>query len=481
MSNPNFRGFVESSGNDESVVLRKRLSKLNRGTSAPSISTQKKKAALPEPRAGHDSYFAYLESKRSNRSRHPDPNHLAISKSKRKLRKRQELIPEPGSDSPESDDGDVTSSDEGGEEEDPENPNPAPAKPEPNTPSLTNPMDAISTETGLSSGGISVSPSETGGSSSLVPIRPTPQEQGGSGSGLPRNPAHLAVLVTVIVVAVILAVFVLACVMIRSKKRQRPGGLYDRYQGLLRKIGFVSDDTVFLFGSEKTTQYGKDGTTIAGQGSYWDPESSFAKPIQTSSRRVSGENRTSLFRKVVAGALGSNQANSGIPHIKSRPKSLVLRSSRDSSLPNIAPGYEEIQALPQVHTTDSNRSSTLLPQDQGSRITPKLRMPLPFSSKFSWASTPTTGTRLSNTVGHTPRRPTYPSRIDVNDGATVYTTDTEPPRFKTTASWVFQQQNKTEQHAHSSPTKPKRPPSDMESFALKPSRPPTMVMPGFAL
>ncbi|KKZ61670.1 hypothetical protein EMCG_03779 [[Emmonsia] crescens] len=293
-----------------------------------------------------------------------------------------------------------------------------------------------------------------------------------SKGGLASNPAHLAVLITGIVVGAVFIIFLAACVMIRSKKQQKPGGIYSRYQGLRRRIGLASQDTL-VTGDNKTIQIEKDGMSTTVK-SYWDPEVGFTKPSVKSESRNTQDKHTSIFRKALTGA------KSSIPHITARPKSLVLRGPNSTfGLPKLVPAYDEIQPLTKAHTVESNRSSTLLSQGQERGDTQNI-LPPAFTSKFSWTTTPSTNTHTISSI-YTPQALHHPPRIDENDAATVYTEDTEPVRFRSTTSWVLQQQVKSQQHTQSNPNKPKPPPSDIDSSISEDSRVPAGALPGLAI
>ncbi|OJD17307.1 hypothetical protein AJ78_02595 [Emergomyces pasteurianus Ep9510] len=293
-----------------------------------------------------------------------------------------------------------------------------------------------------------------------------------SKGGLASHPAHLAVLITGIVVAVVFIIFLATCVMIRSKRHQKPGGIYSRYQGLRRTIGLPSQD-IPVYENDKIHQVEKDGMATTAK-LYWEPESSFAKPSAKVEERNSQEKHTSIFRKALTGA------KSSIPHIRARPKSLVLRGYNSTfGPPKVLPAYEEIQPLTKAHTVESSRSSIQLEWDQEKGSSQNI-LPPAFTSKFSWTNTPSTNTHTRSST-YTPQAPYHPPTVDENDAATVYTEDTEPVRFRSMTSWVLQQQVKSQQHTQSNPNKPKQPPSDIDSSISEDSRVPIGALPGIAI
>ncbi|OAX82654.1 hypothetical protein ACJ72_03000 [Emergomyces africanus] len=293
-----------------------------------------------------------------------------------------------------------------------------------------------------------------------------------SKGGLASHPAHLAVLISGIVVAVFFIIFLATCVMIRSKKQQNPGEIYTRYQDLRRKIGFPSQD-IIVGEDDKILQMEKDGMSTSAK-LHWDPESSFTKPLAKLEQPNPQEAHTSIFRKAVTGA------NSCIPHIKARPKSLVLQGYNTTfGLPKVLPAYEEIQPLAKAHTVESNRPSTQLVNGQGKGNSRNI-LPPGFISKFSWTTTPSTNTHTRSSM-NTLRALRHQPTVDENDAATVYTEDTEPARFRSTTSWVLQQQVKSQQNTQSNPDNPKPPPSDIDSSISEDSRVAVGALPGIAV
>ncbi|QSS59081.1 hypothetical protein I7I51_08513 [Histoplasma capsulatum] len=417
-----------------------------------------------------ESFFMYRKSKAKHRNidrRHlgackPESNSPNLESKREIVRKRQKEV-ESETDSEESqddeddwdNDGDNTSEDEGKEEEE--------KQPKPTT----------------SSGGILL-----GGGSPTHTVGPEASSRATLGSeaiiplpskgGFARNPAHIAVLITGIVVAAIIIIFFATCMIIRSKRRQKPGGLYNRYQGLRRNLGFASQDTL-VNADYKTLHMEKNIMNKDGIPD-WDPASGFAKPSEPplkSKLRNSQEKHSSILRKVLTGK------KSSIPHINARPKSLVLRVRNSAfGLPKVVPAYEEIQPLTKAHTVDSNRSS-LLAQGHENGNTHNILPPV-FTSKFSWTNTPSTNT-YTNSAMLTPKHLHSAPRAEDNDAATVFTEDTEPPRFKTTTSWVLQQQVKNQHQTHSNPDIPKPPPSDIDSSISEDSRVPDGALPGLAI
>ncbi|EER37424.1 predicted protein [Histoplasma capsulatum H143] len=244
--------------------------------------------------------------------------------------------------------------------------------------------------------------------------------------------------------------------------------------GLRRNLGFASQDTL-VNGDYKTLHMEKNIMNTDGLPD-WDPASGFAKPSEPplkSKLRNSQEKHSSILRKVLTGK------KSSIPHINARPKSLVLRVRNSAfGLPKIVPAYEEIQPLTKAHTVDSNRSS-LLEQGHKNGNTQNILPPV-FTSKFSWTNTPSTNT-YTNSAMFTPKHLHPAPKADDNDAATVFTEDTEPPRFRTTTSWVLQQQVKNQHQTHSNPDIPKPPPSDIDSSISEDSRVPDGALPGLAI
>ncbi|EEH21173.1 hypothetical protein PABG_03404 [Paracoccidioides brasiliensis Pb03] len=452
------RSLTEDAASQGNMLRRNAYSQLKSLSRIRHSASQKRETAGIRPRHEYKSYFAYLDSRSLNRSKHPHP------------RKRSEDYQEDTESKSDSEgrDGDATSDgesvsesvdeeeeEEGGEDEEPELTGPSASLPAggPDSPRVlgtgTSPTESVDSGTGASSTGISANLSS-------------------SNAGLPKNPAHLAVLITGIIVAVVFFLFVVACMMVRSKKRQKPGGLYSRYQDLRRKAG-VGPQPNAVSGSDKTIQLEK-GNMMPTVPSYWDPVSSFSKPFIQLEWHNTQKSCSSVLRRVVTGA------KSSIPHIKVRPKSLVLRGPDfNSAFPKAVAGYDEIQPLAKVHTTDSNKSSTLLAQGQENG---EVQITLPCISKFSWTTTPSTNTIPSTYLSQTPRNPFI---IDENDAATTYTDDTEPPRFRSTTSWVQQQQIKNQQHAQSNPYRPKPPPNDTEYSGLENPRPPSGALIGVAI
>ncbi|PGH17623.1 hypothetical protein AJ79_00984 [Helicocarpus griseus UAMH5409] len=469
------RGTPRSVSGEEILPPRNASSTVRSREKGRNTSIRTRRSTENEEQHGHSSYLAYLKTRalKPKNSNTPSTQYLRSQgmrlKASRSLRPRQnppetqeELDSE--TEGEESDDGDATSEGESEEEEEEE----SEEELESTTSNAAMPPGMTNSSDVLGSG---ASSEETLGPGSVGSSAAVSADSSASDNGsLFSNPAHLAVLVTGLVVAIVVIIFMVTCIMTKSKKRQRPGGLYSRYQDLRRRIGFGLYSTS---GSEshRTIEIEKDGMTKTSQ-SYWNFESSFAKPYTQPGWQNPQENRSPLFRRVLTGA------KSSIPHIKVRPKSLVLRSNRNpsSGLPRAVAGYEEIQPLPKAHSTDSSRSSTLLVQDQETSAPQKIPMPLAFSSKFSWTNTPLTDTK---SAVYTPIVPPYPPRAYENDAATVNTEVTEPARFRTTTSWVMQQQAKNQQRTQSNPSKPKPPPSDMESFSSRNSRPPTGALPGY--
>ncbi|KLJ13027.1 hypothetical protein EMPG_12012 [Blastomyces silverae] len=316
--------------------------------------------------------------------------------------------------------------------------------------------------------------SNASGSGTINPSPTNTANSSPSKGGLASNPTHLAVLITGIVVAVVFIIFLATCVMIRSKKQRQPGGLYSRYQGLRRNLGFASQGTP-VSGYHKAPVIERASMKTTGK-PYWDPESGFAKPFTPSIRpklHNTEEKHTSIFRKALTGA------KSNIPHIKSRPKSLVLRGHNSAfGLPKVVPVQKEIQPLAKAHTVDSRRSSTWLAKGQENED-PRDILPPGFTSKFSWTNTPSTNTHTRSST-HT-LKAFHTPRIDESDAVTVLTEDTEPVRFRSTTSWVLQQQAKNQHHAQLNPDKPKPPPSDMDFSISEDSHAPTGALPGLAI
>ncbi|PGH06747.1 hypothetical protein GX51_02188 [Blastomyces parvus] len=426
------------------------------------------------------SSFAYRKSKQTHRrfarrqfsTQGPEPNSVGLKDRGAILRTRQEEF-ESETDGEESqdDDGDLdsdgvdTSEDESvGEEE--EQPKPA-ASSGGIPPAGTSPIDTVRSGTDLpktlGSGTINPSPTDSANSSP-------------SKGGLASNPTHLAVLITGIVVVVVFIIFLATCVMIRSKKERQPGGLYSRYQGLRRNLGLASQGTLVGGYHEAPPLIEKAGMETTSK-PYWDPESGFAKPFNPyvqSKPQNTEEKHISLFRKALAGA------KSNIPHIKSRPKSLVFRGHNSAlGFPKVVPTREEIQSLTKAHIVDSYRSPAFLAKGQENGDTQTI-MPPGFTSKFSWTNTPSTNTHTRSST-HTLKPFHYTPRIDESDAGTVITEDTEPVRFRSTTSWVLQQQVKNQHHAQMNPNKPKPPPSDMDFSMSEDSHVPSGALPGLAI
>ncbi|OJD25123.1 hypothetical protein ACJ73_03513 [Blastomyces percursus] len=309
-------------------------------------------------------------------------------------------------------------------------------------------------------------------------INPSPTNSANSSpfkGGFDSNPTHLAVLITGIVVVVVFIIFLATCVMIRSKKHRQPGGLYSRYQGLRRNLALASQD-IPVSGYQKAPVIDK-AIMKATSKPYWDPESGFSKPYTSSVRSKlhnTEEKHTSVFRKALSGA------KSSIPHIKSRPKSLVLRSHNSAfGLPKIVQVHKEIQPLAKAHTVGSHSSSNLFAKGHENGEAQDI-LPPGFTSKFSWTNSSSTNTHARSSI-HTPKALHYTPRVDESDAATVLTEDTEPVRFRSTTSWVLQQQAKSQHHAQLNPDKPKRPPSDIGFSISEDSHAPTGALPGLAI
>ncbi|KAI1962390.1 hypothetical protein LOZ58_002730 [Ophidiomyces ophidiicola] len=183
----------------------------------------------------------------------------------------------------------------------------------------------------------------------------------------------------------------------------------------------------------------------------WDPESTFAPPFvkRRSNRHLRTESSaSSVIHKIWHHARKTSQGGLALSEIlRRKPLPIPPDNSSQVSLTKEAADDDHLPDMPeQAHaTTISTRSSDALcvdipapalrdntPQDAPARPQRVARKSL---SKLSW-STPTTKTTSLASMSHTQRLPSLAS----NYAGTVFSEDSEAPRFRTTSSWVLHQQ-----------------------------------------
>lgn len=168
----------------------------------------------------------------------------------------------------------------------------------------------------------------------------------------------------------------------------------------------------------------------------WDPESTFAKPPSKPPKALSAitqarskiQSWTSSRPFLKKGSPPTNQGTgSGAP----TPPSTAKVSTADTA-------EQALPHTPKGGATNSTSSSTVLrPEQQAAPRNPLV------ISKFSW-TTPRTDTSAGVSSSQTESvRRSYVSKESHGDGGTVYTSDSEPPRFRSVFSWVQHQQTKT--------------------------------------
>ncbi|WEW61700.1 hypothetical protein PRK78_007192 [Emydomyces testavorans] len=184
----------------------------------------------------------------------------------------------------------------------------------------------------------------------------------------------------------------------------------------------------------------------ASEGLDWDPTSTFAPPFVKSrkfhhSRELSSA--SSIIKKILDHARKASHG-SALLHVLDRQKPLPNPPEDDaqSSLTKHASGLDEMPAKPEkAHATISTRSSELFPLEPPRFIPAAGQSKSQIAhghgsiSKFSW-STPTTKTTSIASLPQTQRFPSLTS----NYAGTLFSEDSEPPRFRTTSSWVLHQQ-----------------------------------------
>ncbi|PGH14478.1 hypothetical protein AJ80_05923 [Polytolypa hystricis UAMH7299] len=287
-------------------------------------------------------------------------------------------------------------------------------------------------------------------------------------SGLANHPAHIAVLVVGVLVGISIIAFLTACFFIRKKKRgSSDGGFYSKYLPFAQRTkgeGGIWPTTAF--DREKDIKDWSSETTQTQD--QWDFKSSFAKPFAKpeSRNRHSRGSRRSMIRQAIHAALGSHplRAKSTVSNDASSARTLVERDD---------PAQEVVQVPRASHLAANSETASLHPLESPLQ-TPRSQVPASAGrrgtrnprSKFSWSTASRSATRTSLTPS------TRTTQVNNTDARTEFTEDSEPPRFRTTTSWIVNQQFKKQRD----PFSPKKPPVDLESLpSALPSRPPTAV------
>ena len=173
----------------------------------------------------------------------------------------------------------------------------------------------------------------------------------------------------------------------------------------------------------------------------WDPESTFARPLSKPPK--------ALFPVTQARNKIHSWTSRSIRKKGSQPNNLEhsVPNTRLTAKVNTASTVQEVvPQVPKGNATNSTSSSTLLrPEQQAAPQNPHM------ISKFSWSSPHTGTTSVPSPTERQNTRRSYASKQSQGDSGTGYTSDSEPPRFRSVLSWVQQQQTKTMKRTGQSP------------------------------
>lgn len=192
----------------------------------------------------------------------------------------------------------------------------------------------------------------------------------------------------------------------------------------------------------------------------WDPESTFAPPFvkpHTFRHSYSRSSTSSIIQRLIDHARKSTQGGLALssylwrhkPLPQPPPENTPEHTSELTMIKSTASSIlEELPKAPEKsHATISTRSSDILCPDLPSPLpraplqedrptTPRKVHGRMSMSKLSW-STPTTKT---TSIASLPQGQRLPS-LNSNYAGTVFSEDSEAPRFRSTSSWVLHQQS----------------------------------------
>ncbi|KAK2745246.1 hypothetical protein FQN57_003941 [Myotisia sp. PD_48] len=382
-----------------------------------------------------------------------------------------------------------------------------------------------------STGFVEISSSATTAGSTASPTSLLPP---GGAAGSNPSPRTIAIMVSTILVAFIVGLFLLLCVIRRRRRQRRHASAHANCTHPSRSR---ADNEPPNDSGMKTIEISQTVTSGPAIGASnieslmqndldWDPESTFAKPFMEKPHRDSlGSQTSSLFRKFISTSMGVTR----VPKLRIRQKGSSVnlgdelegysvggsrRFNNNGSNPSIAnkplpaaPIVARVQIPPKaagLPSIVSSRTSTIFHLDrhsspaspQGASFSisssnpksPKLgsrrhqhkntnsssHKNARLISKFSWSTPTTRESATESTSGFTypfNQRRSYGARNDdANETGTINTEDSEP-RFRTTSSWVLHQQAKTMRNNSTNSLSARNNSSSSNNFPLPPTSP----------